>query len=160
MSRACTLPAPPTAGGSASFSATRRSVYFHSSMRRCGSPSAAKAPIAALRASAIARPPGSWPATASKLRDSACSALVLVAATVMKRLQSAGNPRLASSVLSGGLALELGVAAFLQFQRQLLAARLLDAALRHHVHPIGHDVVQEPLIVGDDEHRPAVGLQL
>src|SRR6185436_16614535 len=156
MSRADTWPAPSTAGGSASFSATRRSVYFHSSMRRCGSPSAAKAPIAALRASATARPPGSLAATASKLRDSACSALVLVAATVIERLQSAVLSALTRASLSGGLALELGVAGLFQLERQLLAARLLDAAVRHHVHLVGHDIVQQPLVMGDDEHRPVL----
>ena len=83
ISATVTWAGAPTAGGSASFRATRRSVYFHSSMRRCGSPSAAKAPMAALRASATARPPGSFAATASKFRVRACSALVLGAATVI-----------------------------------------------------------------------------
>ena len=53
---------PPTAGGQRLLERDRRSVYFHSSMRRCGRPSAAKAPMAALRASATARPPGSFAA--------------------------------------------------------------------------------------------------
>ena len=124
----------PTAGGRASFRALRRSVHFHCSMRRCGRPSAAKVPMAALRASATARPPGSFAATASKLLG--------------ERLLHLGPCQrhghvvsLASSTLEG-LALELGVAGLLELQRQLLAAGLADLAAGHHVHLVGHDVVQ------------------
>src|SRR5215467_6094259 len=134
-----------TAGGRASLRALRKSVHFHCSMRRCGSPSAAKVPMAALRASAMALPPGSFAATASKLRESACSALVRVEASVMVAP--------ASSTLEG---LELGIAALLELDSQLLATGLADLTVGHHVHFIRHDVVEEPLIMGDDEHRPVL----
>jgi hypothetical protein len=78
-----TAAAPARAGANASFSSARRSVYFHSSTRRCGRPRAAKMPIARRRASRTAALPGSAPATASKLPVKACSALVRVTAIVM-----------------------------------------------------------------------------
>ena len=49
---------------------------------------------------------------------------------------------------------ELQFAALLEFERQFLAARLHDAAGRHHVHAVGHDVIEQALVMGDDE-KPA-----
>jgi len=37
-----------------------------------------------------------------------------------------------------------------EFKRQFLAAGAHDAAARKHVHHVGHDVVEQPLIMGDD----------
>lgn len=51
------------------------------------------------------------------------------------------------------LVFELGVTGLLQFQRQFLAAALDHSALRHDVDEIRHDVVQQTLIVGDNDHR-------
>ena len=42
---------------------------------------------------------------------------------------------------------------FLELERQLLAAGPDDAAVRQHVDDIGHDVVQQALVVRDDENR-------
>ena len=53
----------------------------------------------------------------------------------------------------GGLAAELGVARLFELERKLRAARARHAPVRHDMHAIRHDVVQEPLIMGDDEHR-------
>jgi hypothetical protein len=39
-----------------------------------------------------------------------------------------------------------------EFERQFLAARFHDAALGQHVHEIGHDVVQQALVVGHHDH--------
>src|SRR5262249_53286322 len=75
--------AGPRDGGSVSFQAARRSVHFHSSRRRCGSPSPVKTPMAALRASATSGPPGRRGVTASNISAKACSAFVLVNATVI-----------------------------------------------------------------------------
>ena len=38
--------------------------------------------------------------------------------------------------------------------RQLLVARADDPALGHDVDPVGDDVVEKPLVMGDDHHRP------
>ena len=46
------------------------------------------------------------------------------------------------------------VALFFEFESQFFAARLHDAAVREHVHGVGHDVVQETLIMRDYNHRP------
>ena len=43
-----------------------------------------------------------------------------------------------------------------QFQRQLLAARLDDPPVEKDVDLVGHDVVQQPLVVGDDEDAPVL----
>ena len=50
------------------------------------------------------------------------------------------------------------VALFFELQGQILAAAELDPAAHHDVHVIGHDVVEQPLVMGDQEHaeiRPA-----
>ena len=46
------------------------------------------------------------------------------------------------------------VPAFLKLQRQLLAAALDDLSLDENVDEIGHDVVEQSLIVGHDQKRP------
>jgi hypothetical protein len=46
---------------------------------------------------------------------------------------------------------EPGVALLLELERQLLAAGADDAAVDQHVHEVGHDVVEQALVVGDDE---------
>ena len=42
-----------------------------------------------------------------------------------------------------------GVSFFFQFQRQILIPGRDDPAVHKHVHMIGHDVVKQPLIMGD-----------
>ena len=44
------------------------------------------------------------------------------------------------------------VALLLEPQRELLAARLDDAALGQHVDDVGLDVVEQALVVGDEQH--------
>ena len=48
----------------------------------------------------------------------------------------------------------------LEFEREFLAAGLHDAAVQQDVHEVGHDVVEQPLVVGDDDHRPLRRAQL
>ena len=55
--------------------------------------------------------------------------------------------------ISGHRLIEFGVAIFFQLQRQFLAAGALNPAMRQHMHLIGHDVIQQPLVMGDDQHR-------
>src|SRR5678816_4580672 len=43
-----------------------------------------------------------------------------------------------------------GVALLLEPEREVLVAALHDAALVQHVHPVGHDVVEQALVVRDD----------
>src|SRR5215471_4366865 len=120
-------------------------------MRRCGSPSAQNTPSAARRRAAVASPPGSLAAAASKASAKPCSALVLVTVTLM-------TSRVRSWVLarrppSGRLGAVLGVAALLEFERELLAAAAQDLARRHHVDLVGHDVVEKPLVMRDEQDR-------
>ncbi len=42
----------------------------------------------------------------------------------------------------------------LEFLGQRLVAGPHDPALRQHMHVIGHDVVEQALVMGDDDHRP------
>src|SRR5690606_8904487 len=58
-----------------------------------------------------------------------------------------------ADMVSGRVAAILGIAGRLEFQRKLLAARAHDASSRHHVHEIRHDVLEEALVMGNDEHR-------
>ncbi len=70
------------------------------------------------------------------------------------RAPSSGTHRL--HCLRGSLrrhVLEPGVALLLQLQGQLLAARADDPAVDQHVHEVGHDVVEQPLVVGDHQER-------
>src|SRR5262245_21132638 len=126
------------ASGLASRISARRSVYFHSSTRRCGRPAAAK------RSNAVARKsvgPGRRLFASSQPAASCCSAAVLMTAT---------------SAISDGLFLVLRVAARLDLQRQLLAAGVRDAPAREHMHHVRNDIVEEPLIVRD-HHEGALG---
>ena len=66
------------ASGLASRISARRSVYFHSSTRRCGRPSRSKRRNAASRRSATAPRPAAAPCAAAKLSASAVSAAVLI----------------------------------------------------------------------------------
>ena len=52
--------------------------------------------------------------------------------------------------------LDPAVALLFELERQLLAARPDDAAVRQHVDDVGHDVVEQTLVVGDEQHR-AIG---
>ena len=138
-SSGATVTALPMAGGSASFSARAGRCI---SIPRCAD-AAGRAPRTRRWPPCApprwrGRPAASRPQPRSSAAE-ACSALVFVAATVMHAPSAC---RLASSLARGSLALELGIASLLQLERQLLAARLLDAAVRHHVHLVGHDVVQ------------------
>ena len=57
------------------------------------------------------------------------------------------------AITSGRLADDVGIAVLLEFQRQLLVAGLDDLALVEDVHGVGHDVVEQALVMGDDEDR-------
>src|SRR5207244_5548499 len=61
--------------------------------------------------------------------------------------------RLSRRRASNMVRLEPAVAPFLELERQLLAARARDAAVSEDMNEIGHDVVQQPLIVGHHENR-------
>src|SRR5206468_11962885 len=58
-----------------------------------------------------------------------------------------------------GLSFDPAVALLLQLECQLLAARLDDAAVVEHVHLVGHDVVEQPLVVRDDQDGPILAPQ-
>src|SRR5262249_3923799 len=133
--------------GFASRISARRSVYFHSSTRRCGRPRASKLWNAVARCSAMRPLPGSFDRTAAKASARAVSAAVLIGLISARITTSAGSRR---------LGLELGVAARLELERELLAAGLHDAALGEHVHDVGHDIIEQALIVRD-HHDAAVG---
>src|SRR6185369_349092 len=70
-----------SASGLASRISARKSVYFHSSMRRCGRPLASKRRNASSRSAVTAPLPGSLPRAAVKAALSACSAGVFMART-------------------------------------------------------------------------------
>src|SRR5258705_1952997 len=127
------------ASGLASRISTRRSVYFHASMRRCGRPAASKRRNAASRGPAWSRRPGRRALTAAKLSARPVSAAVLMrgVSTFMA---------LCRLVLVSSIALGF------ELESELLAAGAHDAALRQHMHDIRHDMVEEPLIMGDDDH--------
>ena len=107
----------------------RRSVYFHSSIRRCGSPARSKASKASRLVGDLAR-------TGQAIARRGEQALHRGS-----RSQSLPTQRSSQNPLPSGF-LELRVAGFLQLQRELLAAAFDDTALRHHMHIVGHDVVQ------------------
>src|SRR6516164_5219739 len=117
------------ARGFASRMSARKSVYFHSSTRRCGKPSVSKRRKASSRSAPTAPAPGSAPLTAAKL----CAIAV-----------------------SRHLFLVLGIAGGFEIERQLLVPGLHDAAAREHVHHVGHDVVEQALVVRD-HHEGALG---
>src|SRR5262249_43092411 len=127
------------ASGSTSRISARRSVYFHSSIRRFGSPARSKASKASRRASATLPEPGKRSRATVNTSFTARPVSVFAKATFIP-----------NSVASG---CELRVAGLFQLQRQLLATAFDDLALRHHMHEVRDDVVQKPLIVGDHHHR-------
>ena len=81
FARALAAASGGAASGLASRISARKSVYFQSSMRRCGRPILAKTSNAAARCSAIAPSPGSRPRACEKACASAVSAAVLMMAT-------------------------------------------------------------------------------
>src|SRR4029079_1807550 len=131
------------AGGNTSFRLARRSVYFHSSIRRCGRPSALNLPIASARRALTAALPGSLAATVSNVSKSACSALVFITAMFMSR-------RLAGVVR---------VTRFLEFECELLTTGLLNAPVDKHMDFVRHDIVQQTLVVRDDEESAILRTQ-
>src|SRR5436190_14748740 len=137
LARAFAVASGGAASGFASRTRARRSVYFQSSRRRCGSPSASKRRNASSRKAATVPLPGSVPSARAKLAASAVSAAVLI-----------GRISAFIAILSRLLAV-LRVAARFQFKRQLLAAGLHDAAAREDMNDIGNDVVEQPLIMRD-----------
>src|SRR5207245_7448670 len=100
----------------------RKSVYLHSSTRRCGKPSVSKRRKASSRSAPTAPAPGSARLTAAKLCASAVSAAVLIGRTS------------AFIAVSRHLFSVLGIAGGFEIERQLLVAGLHDAAAREHVH--------------------------
>ena len=127
------------ASGLASRISARRSVYFHSSTRRCGRPCAVEAANAAVAQRRDRRRPAAAPCAAAKASASALSALVFIWRSS------------AFMALSAASSWILRIAARFELEREFLAAGLHDAALRQHVHDVRHDVVEQPLIVGDDD---------
>src|SRR4051794_1522173 len=122
----------------------RRSVYFHSSTRRCGSPSLSKRRNASSRNAATDGAPGSARFAMAKIAASAVSAAVLIGRT---------STFIATS---RRLVTVLGVAGSFEFERQRLVAGFHDAPLRKHVHHVRHDIIEQALVVRDD-HEGAVG---
>src|ERR671937_826778 len=139
LARAFAAASGKPASGFASRMSARRSVYFHSSTRRCGRPSVSKRRNASSRSTPTVGGPGSARLTAAKLVASAVSAAVLIGRT---------SAFIASS---RHLFLVLRVAGRLEVERQLLVAGLHDAAARKHVHHVRHDVVEQPLVVRDHD---------
>ena len=46
-----------------------------------------------------------------------------------------------------------GVTVFLELERERLVAALDDPAVDHHMHEVGHDVVEQALVMRDDHER-------
>src|SRR5262245_42239621 len=147
LARAFAAASGTAASGSASRMSARKSVYFHSSTRRCGKPSVSKRRKASSRSAPTAPAPGSARLTAAKLWASAVSAAVLIGRTS------------AFIAVSRHLFLVLGIAGGFEIERQLLVAGLHDAAAREHVHHVGHDVVEQALVVRDHHERALGGAQ-
>ena len=55
-------------------------------------------------------------------------------------------------VAAHGCIAELGVARLFKLERKLRPAGARHAPVGKHMHPVRHDVVEQPLIVGDDQH--------
>src|SRR5258705_10973906 len=130
------------ASGLASRISARKSVYFHSSTRRCGRPPDSKRAHASSRKAATPPAPGSARLAAAKFAASALSAAVLIG-----RIS-------AFMATSRRLVPVLRIARGLELERQRLGASLHDPALRQHMHHIGHDVVEQALIVRDHDEGP------
>src|SRR5665647_1675819 len=139
---ACCL-AAASGGGASGYDSrisARRSVYFQASTRRCGRPPASKRLNASSRSAATAPLLGNVPRAPANESASACSAGVLMART---------STFMASRRLAG----IFGVALGFELKRQFLAAGLHHFAPGHHMHHVGHDVVEQPLIMRDHDHR-------
>src|SRR5262249_12018205 len=147
LARAFAAASGTAASGSALRMSARKSVYFHSSTRRCGKPSVSKRRKASSRSAPTAPAPGSARLTAAKLCASAVSAAVLIGRTS------------AFIAVSRHLLLVLGIAGGFEIERQLLVAGLHDAAAREHVHHVRHDVVEQALVVRDHHKRALGGAQ-
>src|SRR5262249_40642747 len=147
LARAFAAASGTAASGSASRMSARKSGYFHSSTRRCGKPSVSKRREGSSRRAPTAPAPRSARLTAAKLWASAVSAAVLIGRSS------------AFIAVSRHLFLVLGIAGGFELQRQLLVAGLHDAAAREHVHDVGHDVVEQALIVRDHHERALGGAQ-
>src|SRR5882724_6866984 len=135
----------------------RKSVYFQSSMRRCGKPKRANSSNAACLASATMRDPGKRPRAEVNNSSTGPSVFILANATFIKtsiRAPDRYEADQASISLSRDI-LELGVTGSLELQRQFLAAAFHHASSGHHVHEVRHDVVQQPLIMRDHHHGSA-----
>src|SRR5205807_6595424 len=133
-----------SASGLASRISARRSVYFHSSTRRCGRPCVSNRRNASSRRTATAAAPGSPRFATAKFSASAISAAVL--------------SRRTSAIISTSrrLVSVLRVAGRFELERKLLAAGLHDAAFREHMHHVGRDIVEQPLVVRDHD-KAALG---
>src|SRR5579871_650355 len=134
------------AKGSASRINARRSVYFHSSTRRLGSPSLSKRRNASARNAATPPVPGNAALAVAKLAAKASSAAVLSLRT---------SASISQFSLLGGVILIGRVTLRLELVRNLLISRAHDAPARQHVHDVRHDVVEQALIVRD-HHKGAV----
>src|SRR5712692_1010082 len=144
LARALAAASGMPASGFASRMSARRSVYFHSSTRRCGRPSVSKRRKASSRSAATAAAPGSARLTTAKFSASAVSAAVLIG-------------RISAFIATSRRFVPvLRIARGLELERQLLAAGLHDAALGEHVHHVGHDVIEQALIVRD-HHEGSIG---
>src|SRR5690554_655151 len=69
------------------------------------------------------------------------------------------GPRAAAGASDRDFGFEPIVALFLEFQGKGLVAALHDAAVVHHVHEVGHDVVEEALVMRDHEHAQRVAAE-
>src|SRR5688572_25963044 len=106
-------------------------VNRHSSSRTVGKPSAVKRTAARSRRSWSQRGPTDGPSRSrGEAFPQAASWLCL------NRLGPGFNP---------------AVSLRFELERELLAARLHDPSAAQHVHVVGHDVVEESLVVGDDD---------
>ncbi len=88
--------------------------------------------------------PGSVVSAAVKASRNACSARVWNCLT--------GNSMLRGLATGGLVAAKLGVTGLLELERELGAAGAGDPAAGEHMHPVRHDIVEQPLVMGDDEH--------
>src|SRR3981081_1671691 len=150
LARAFAAASGTPASGLASRISARRSVYFHSSTRRCGSPSFSNRLKASSRNAATAPAPGSARLTAAKFAASAVSARVLIVpASLIGRTS-------AFIATSRRFVLVLRVSRGFELQRQRLGPGLHDAALGEHMHHVRDDIIEQTLVVRDD-HEGALG---
>src|SRR5215475_4612807 len=116
-----------SAGRKACWASGARFVYFQSSNAVVGNPTALKRVAARPRSAAMASLPSRRPAS--------------------------GRWSMADVMASAaGRGLEGAVAFFLELAGQALVAGLHDAPLRQHMDEVGHQIVQQPLVVGNGHH--------